>query len=343
MRTSEIELRCGALQPFSKIEARKVHLETVTFNLDDVLEDLRTFASSQAEEKGLKVIIHVEDDVPRSLVGDPLRLGQILTNLVGNAIKFTDSGEVRVDVRLHDPAGKKKARLAFSVRDTGIGMPPAQMDNLFHPFTQADASTTWRFGGTGIGLSISKQLAELMGGTIQGFSKPGQGSTFTVSVALGTVLPDAARKALGVQASACPSGEPLQSFTQLQGIRVLVAEDNEVNQFVTKAILENAGLIVSLAGNGREALEALDRAPFDLILMDVQMPEMDGFETVRRIRSTARFAELPVIAMTAHAMSADREKSLEAGMSDHVVKPIDPSLLLATLLKWLAPRRYLAP
>ncbi|MHC1744399.1 MAG: PAS domain S-box protein [Syntrophobacteraceae bacterium] len=316
---------------FSKIEARKIQLETVPFNLDEVLEDLRTIASSQAEEKGLLVVIHVEDDVPRAFVGDPLRLGQILNNLVGNAIKFTDSGEVRVDVRLHNLIEQEEATLSFSVRDTGIGMTTAQMDKLFRPFTQADASTTRRFGGSGLGLSISKHLVELMDGTIQVTSEPGRGSTFSFSVVLGTVPQGSACEASDVHACPCPGSTQPRGLSSLEGVRVLVAEDNEVNQFVARAILQNAGLVVSMVGNGREALEFLVREEFDLVLMDVQMPEMDGFEAVRRIRQDARLAAVPVIAMTAHAMSGDREKSLLAGMNDHVVKPIDPSALLSTL------------
>ncbi len=470
---------------FSKIEAGMLTVERVAFDLDDVLDEVASVLSVQAHDKELELVVGAAPDLPRAVVGDPLRLGQVLVNLGGNALKFTDKGEVVVGVRLAGPCdpAARSAELVFTVRDTGIGMTPEQMAGLFQAFTQADASTTRRYGGTGLGLSISKRLVELMGGRITVQSAPGAGSTFSFGVTLDLADQEAtcsrpapeelagrrvlvaddsaaARESLaetlaslglearlaedGIRAMeflrsekeppfdlllldwrmpgaggaevldalrALPPGRPrpavvvltaygsdmpasghgpgdvdvlllkpvsraqLQSALlralggsccppgglaefqaggqagageaddpevrrRLAGMRVLLVEDNDINQQVGRGILEAAGVAVAVAGNGRTALEALRAAqagpePFQAVLMDIQMPEMDGYAATGVIRQDPALADLPVIAMTAHAMRGDRERVLEAGMNDFVAKPIEPRRLYAVLAQWL--------
>ncbi len=451
---------------FSKIEAGKLSIEQVGFDLDTVLGNVVDINSLGAEEKQLEFLLSVGEDVPSNLVGDPMRLGQVLLNLVSNAIKFTEEGEVLIGVSLEE-RDEKTARLRFVVRDTGIGMDDTQRDALFRPFSQADGSITRRYGGTGLGLSISHRLVELMGGTLRVDSAPGQGSSFqfdltfpvaeesgqrclTVRAALTgqTVLVvddnatsrqilndillsmrfqvvtvasaaealrllEAGEQAIRVvlldwkmpemdgatcarriramplpsqpaiimitaygreevrreaenagidgfllkpigrsvlyntiaailgQTGETPSCRPASgdkhddaaAYASLRGARVLVVEDNEINQQVARELLESVGIVVRLAGDGEQALAALDKESVDAVLMDVQMPVMDGLEATRRIRADGRFAALPVIAMTAHAMVQDRRASLDAGMDDHVNKPIDPGELYGVLLR----------
>jgi PAS domain S-box-containing protein len=455
---------------FSKIEAGRLDVESVPFDLEEVLDNLAGLVTVKAEEKGLEVLFRTDEGVPLDLVGDPLRLGQILLNLSGNAVKFTKEGEVVVSVRAVE-VQDDRAVLEFSVQDTGIGMTPEQAAKLFQPFTQADTSTTRKFGGTGLGLSISKRLVELMGGRIWVESEPGRGSTFRFTAAFGRAGRPRARPAtlvgdlrglrvlvvddsetsrqilseslhtmtfdVGLAASgeealveldrAADSGRPYdlilmdykmpgmdgieagrrikraagksrtptlvmvtaygreEVMTQAQGAgfdgflikpvnqsvlfntimevfgrsghgsggpltgpaisgdalaairgaRLLVAEDHEVNQQVAREILESAGCIVDLANNGQEAVEKARAGSYDAVLLDIQMPVMDGLQAARELRAEGRYRDLPVIAMTAHAMAGDREQSLEAGMNDHVTKPIDPDALFAVLLKWV--------
>ncbi|MEW5736989.1 MAG: response regulator [Thermodesulfobacteriota bacterium] len=453
---------------FSKIEAGKLSLETMPFQLERVLDDLTAVIGLRAHEKGLEFLIHVDPDVPYSLSGDPLRLMQVLTNLCNNAVKFTAAGEVVLSVSLEKTEGET-AMLRFSVRDTGVGIPPEKLAQLFEAFSQADTSTTRQYGGTGLGLAISKSLTELMGGSIKAESTPGRGSLFTFTAALGkkatqpprsfipetelrgmpvllvddnesarmilssmlesfsfsVAVADSGRSALDEIARAEKEGKPfglvvmdwkmpgmdgieasrriieaygekrprilmltayggeevarqaealgidrflekpvtrsllfdavMQAFgrllpaagkrarraedenawSALAGAQVLLVEDNAINQQVAREILEQAGIHVTLADNGLEALNRVAATDFDAVLMDVQMPVMDGYEATRAIRSDAGRAELPVIAMTAHAMAGDRAKSLAAGMNDHVTKPIDPHELFSTLLRWV--------
>jgi two-component system, sensor histidine kinase and response regulator len=454
---------------FSKIEAGKLDLETTGFRLDEVISSVTTFTAQKAHEKGLEFLAHVGTGIPEHLLGDPLRLGQILTNLVNNAVKFTEQGEIKLDIAPLERAGEK-VQLEFSVRDTGIGMTPEQSARLFQPFTQADMSTTRKHGGTGLGLTICRRLVELMGGHIWLESNPGQGSTFhfTVWLGIGTatgsgkVLPQklaqlrvlvaddnpAAREVLeeplkaivqlvdevasgkeavaavrlrdatepydvvfmdwkmpgldGLQASKQlrddaglrhppaivlvtafgreeirEEAEQLQldgflvkpvtrsmivdvlakvfagegegtaaalesaSEVELSGVRILLAEDNEINQQIATELLEGAGAEVRVARNGREAVDMLCSAaqppPFDVVLMDVQMPVMDGYQATARIRSEPRLRALPIIAMTAHATIEERQRCLAAGMDDHVSKPIDPGLLFSTVRRWSRP------
>jgi two-component system sensor histidine kinase/response regulator len=452
---------------FSKVEAGKLNVESAPFRLDEVLDTASSLVAQKAADKGLELVFDVAPDVPQGLIGDPLRIGQIVTNLLTNAIKFTERGEIDVRIRCAERTGGK-VQLRVEVADTGIGMTREQAARLFQAFSQADSSTTRKYGGTGLGLAISRRLVELMGGTIWVESEPGAGSTFGFTawlevggedVARRRVLPAALNgaralvvddnpsareilcdmlRALGLSVGAVASGEealdavrradgdhpfgvvlldwkmpgldgietarrirdgralahpprlvmvtafgreelraeaeaagieafmvkPVSRSTlvdalvglfapeeaeiaraaagvaeelpALVGARVLLAEDNEINQQIAVELLESAGVAVDVAGTGREVLERLARAPqgYDAVLMDLQMPDMDGLEATRRLREDARYAQLPVIAMTAHAMVEERERCLAAGMVDHIAKPIEPQAMFRTLARW---------
>ena len=485
---------------FSRIEAGKLQLEQVPFALDELLEHLSSLTDVQTGTKGIELVFRVGPGVPQRLVGDPLRLGQVLINLTGNAVKFTERGEIVVAVELRRAAGADgQALLAFSVSDTGIGMRPDQVARLFQSFSQADSSTTRKYGGTGLGLSISRRLVELMGGDIAVTSTPGVGSCFTFTVPLGVAdehgdrpaegeagagalrraqLPDvralvvddsaSARLALaemlgtlGVRADTAASGEeclallehaaadgqpyrlvlmdylmpgldgvetirrmrlrppasrdahgavasssplpailmisacsretvmeeqgelPVDAFLhkpvgpallyhsllqalqprpaeaegapadpaylahlaypaelpRLDGARILLAEDNANNREVALDFMAAARMQVDVASNGAQALSMAQAGDYDLVLMDIQMPEMDGLDATRAIRGDPRLRKLPIVAMTAHALPSDRALSRQAGMNDHVTKPLDPDLLFCTLLKWIDPAR----
>ena len=462
----------------SKIEAGKLTLESVAFDLGAVLRDLTGLTAPDAFVKGLELIVDVAEGVPRRLVGDPRRLGQALLNLVGNSIKFTESGDIELGVSLVEDRGESLT-LKFIVRDTGIGLSAEETAKLFVPFTQADSATTRRYGGTGLGLSITRRLVELMGGAIGVESEPGRGSVFSFTASFGVAAVGEARaipeeiaglrvlvvddnpaalrverrmlSSLGLRAEAAASGaeairmiaeaddsDPfrcvlldcgmpemggreaagaiaalpspaprpvlilmagaeadvasrgdgsasgtssgaaatdaeflpkplaapallealLRAFAPerlakksessgdsgkerlLKGARVLLVEDNEINQQVAVELLNRAGVEVVIASNGREAIERL--APpaksFDMVLMDIQMPEMDGFEATRRIRAQAWGASVPIIAMTAHAMDEERQKSIDAGMNSHISKPIDPDVMYATMSEFYSPK-----
>ena len=451
---------------FSKIEAGKLDMESVDFDLAEVLDNLANVVSVKSGEKGLELILDLDPEVPLGLKGDPLRLNQILINLANNAVKFTEEGEITIATRLVERSGER-VMLRFAVRDTGIGMTPEQQERLFQAFSQADTSTTRKFGGTGLGLSISKRLIELMGGEVGVDTEYGKGSTFwfTASFGLGAepkarvqrMLPEAlqdmrvlvvddhptARTILarylesfgfstgevasgaealdeletselpyqlalidwkmpgmdGIQATrrihessrirshpaiimvsaygrkevieqaevegvrcflvkpVSPSslydaileamghgvervaepGAVVRSGHALRGARVLLVEDNEINQQVALELLSQAGIDVTIANDGREGVEMLAARPEDIdaVLMDIQMPVMDGYAATREIRMDARFESLPVIAMTANAMAGDREKALDAGMNDHLAKPIDVTELFDVLGRWV--------
>jgi len=455
---------------FSKIEANRLTLEQAEFNLQEVLDGLSNLLSHKAMEKGIELLITVDEDVPYELMGDQLRLSQVLINLLSNAIKFTSQGEVGVRISL-DEKTSQTVMLRFTVMDTGIGINSEQIGMLFSPFTQADSSTTRRYGGTGLGLSICKRLVEMMGGEIQVVSNPGVGSSFTFTARLGlqpgakpvqynpppdlsrlrvllvddnehtrqylhdtlttfsfepipvasgeealqalskaeqpydlivldwrlsgidgiTTLkkirrsPDASHipvimtsgfgredvmkqaLAAGAQSFLIKPIKPSMLFDtimdvfgrktftpapqrtpalierdaalHLRGARVLVAEDNLINQEVARSILKNVGIEVDIANNGQEAVEAVFRNSYDAVLMDVQMPVMDGFQAVEMIHSDPSHQDLPIIAMTAHAMQGDREKCLAVGMDDYLSKPIQSDLLFSILMKWIHPKR----
>jgi PAS domain S-box-containing protein len=313
---------------FSKIEAGKLEIATTAMRLDAVVAQVMSIANVAAHDKGLRVVHRIDPAIPQILLADPMRLGQVLTNLVGNAVKFTEHGEVRLSVDLVAQEGNGYS-LRFAVADTGIGMLPEQIAKLFQAFVQADGSTTRRYGGTGLGLSISKELVALMGGELDVSSVFGEGSTFSFTLRLeaGNLL-DETESLLSDDVAVPDFG----------GCSVLVAEDNEFNQMIARELLEAANLNVVLVGNGREALDVLDGdagAAISLVLMDLQLPGMDGYEATSRLRANSRFATLPIIAMTAHAMSEERAQCLRLGMNDHISKPIDPGTLYRLLERWL--------
>ncbi len=453
---------------FSKVEAGKLDIESTEFRLDEVITSVTTLTAQKAHDKGLEFLAQVAPEVPDVLVGDPLRLGQILTNFVNNAVKFTERGEVRITIEEIEQVGEK-THLRFSVRDTGIGMTKEQAGRLFQPFTQADMSTTRKHGGTGLGLTISRRLVELMGGRTWLESEPGVGSTFYFTVWLGVGSHVGSRKVVpeklnelrvlvvddnetaqeilkdplgnivsrvdlassgkaaidavrqhdatdpydlvfmdwrmpgmdGLQASrhiksdetlahpphivlvtafgreevreeaerlqldgylikpltksmvfdmlvnifaaegdAAPAAERAAETMSLRGARILLAEDNEINQQIAVELLEGAGATVRVASNGRLAVEMLfsgTPADVDVVLMDLQMPEMDGHQATARIRADQRFASMPIIAMTAHATMEERHRCLESGMNDHISKPINPDQLFETVARFFRP------
>jgi len=321
---------------FSKIEAGKMELERVPFRLSAVLEDISAVAAATLHDKQVELRMKSSPEVPDFLVGDPLRLSQVLLNLTSNAVKFTEKGSVKVEVALLSAdEAEGEVTLRFSVADTGIGMAPQQQAALFNAFTQADSSTTRRYGGTGLGLAISKQLVELMGGYIWAASEQGEGSTFSFVLSFQR---QSAEQAATAAASSAEAATPLHSARNLSGVRVLLVEDNLINQEVAKELLERRGMQVEVAQNGAEALQRVTASGIDYhaVLMDVHMPVMDGLEATRRIRLYPAFDQLPIIAMTASALPQDRELCIEAGMDDQVNKPIDVAELFATLSRWVA-------
>jgi signal transduction histidine kinase/ActR/RegA family two-component response regulator len=327
---------------FSKIEAGKLEMENIPFDLHDELEKFHRIMEARVKEKGLGMGLDTEAGVPRHIKGDPIRLTQILINLAGNALKFTAEG--RIDLKVSaDETGTGEKALRFSVTDTGIGIAQDRQDQLFEAFTQADGSTTRKFGGTGLGLTISRQLAGLMGGQIGLQSTPGQGSTFWFTIKLEAATEDEIGLLLAegqdsqrvrsneVSASSSAAGDGPKA-------RVLLVEDNLVNQRLAQAILGKMGLFVETAANGLEAVTILATERFDVVLMDCQMPEMDGYEATGVIRAPSSDVldhEVPVIAMTANAMEGDRQKCLAAGMDDYISKPVRPKVLREVLGKWL--------
>ncbi|WP_394561947.1 PAS domain S-box protein [Aquipseudomonas alcaligenes] len=313
---------------FSKIEAGKLVLDPQDFSLERLLHEVTDLLQPRILAKGLELSLQVSPQVPDQLHGDPLRLRQILLNYLSNALKFTDHGHIRVVVALHENRGGELC-LAFQVSDTGIGISAEQCAQLFTSFQQADASTTRRYGGTGLGLAIAKQLATLMGGEVAVSSTPGLGSTFSFSAWLQPAHAPLPSESMSVVEL---DGEPLL------GGRLLLVEDNELNQQVAAELLRAMGCQVDIAANGREALDCLTRQHYELVFMDMQMPVLDGLAATRELRLFPEFADLPVVAMTANAMAADREACLAAGMNDFISKPFEPQTLHAVLQRWLGQR-----
>jgi CheY-like chemotaxis protein len=316
---------------YSKIEAGRMELELSPFDLRECVSEVLALISSLAASKDLTLTSHVDEAVPAAVIGDVSRLRQILINVLNNAVKFTEAGSIdlRVEAGLVEADGSFS--LQFSVRDTGIGLSEEQLGRLFQSFSQADASISRRFGGTGLGLAISKRLAEAMGGTMWAESDgPGTGSTFSVTISTrvgsgGRVRSDDAGKAR--------SGELDPEHASRHPLRILLVEDNAVNQKLALRLLSQMGYSADVAGNGLEALEAIDRQRYDLVLMDVQMPEMDGLEATRRIVSDVPADDRPwIVAMTANAMEGDRDACLEAGMNGYIAKPIRVEELVGAVL-----------
>jgi len=316
---------------FSKIEAGKMALERIGFRLRNCVEDTVKFLELQAQAKGLALRWSVNPDVPDDVVGDPGRLRQVLTNLIVNAVKFTDRGEITVRAQNH-PAGPERVGLHFEVQDTGIGIPLTVQEKIFESFEQADSSNHRKYGGTGLGLAISAQLAAQMGGRIWVQSREGEGSTFHF-----TVVFDRQRAVPSTPAPkpVCPEAET-QAHVLTQPprpINILLAEDNPINQKLARRLLEKWGHSVRIANNGHEALDLLNRETFDLILMDIQMPELDGYRTTAAIREREKSSgeHINIVAMTAHAMKGDKERCLEAGMDGYLAKPFQVEELLAVI------------
>jgi PAS domain S-box-containing protein len=325
------------LLDFSKIEAGKLELSPARFCFRDSLAATIKALAIQARAKGLQLQCEVAPEVPDALRGDWPRLAQVLVNLIGNGIKFTHRGSVSVQVGAVSASATGPVTLSFDVRDTGIGIAAAQQRRIFEPFVQADSSTTRRYGGTGLGLSIAAKLVEMMGGRIEVESEPGRGSTFRFSAVL-------ERAPYVTDATATPISQA--SPAACPPLHLLVAEDHEINQRVLTALLERMGHTAVVVRSGIAALEALAREQFDGVLMDVQMPDMDGLEATARIRAgeNGTIRRLPIVALTAHAMKTDRDRCLASGMDAYLSKPIDPQALADTLETVIAPRaRHLEP
>lgn len=325
-----LELINGVLD-LAKIESGKMDVEHTDFDLDELLAELSTLFRSLVSNKAITLCVNKEGEVPSALVGDSLRVRQVLTNLLSNAIKFTERGQVTIAVETLT-ADDHEVTLRFSVRDTGIGIPNDRIDMMFESFTQADDSTTRKYGGTGLGLAICRHLVALMHGKIGVESEEGQGSTFWV------VLSFERTRGSGASPRA-ERHEDTPRLHDLTGVRVLLVEDNVVNRKVGGLILGNKGIDVDYAHNGVEALSMVSERAYDVVLMDMQMPELDGYETIRRMRRDDRFASLPIVAMTAHTMAGDRDKCISAGADDYIPKPMEPDRLFDTLSRSIGKRR----
>ena len=319
----------------SKIEAGKLQMEAIPFHLPEVLNGTAAMLTGLVEAKGLSLQLMCAPEVPCQLLGDPKRLRQVLTNLISNARKFTETGGVVVEVtRVSEPA--EPLLLRFSVRDTGLGMTAAQLACLFQPFVQTDASISRKFGGTGLGLSICRELVELLGGRIWANSEPGQGSTFSFELpftqdatAHTEQAPDASH------ADRARSVLDASALAAIQGARILLVEDNAVNQLVAVEVLKQAGCLVAVAQHGQEALALLALSAFDCVLMDLDMPVMDGYEATTHIRANPAWTALPVLALSASVLAEDRARAARAGVNGHIAKPLLTHDLMAALLQWV--------
>ncbi|CAG1000401.1 partial two-component system, NarL family, sensor histidine kinase EvgS, partial [Rhodocyclaceae bacterium] len=318
---------------FSKIEAGKLAMEETVFNLADLVEETRKTLAFKAGEKGLALSCRIEPTVPAWVVGDPVRLRQVLLNLIGNAVKFTERGEV---VLAAEPDGSAAGLVHFRVRDTGIGIPESKLDRIFEAFAQEDSSTTRRYGGTGLGLTISARLVDMMGGRLWAESEVGRGSIFHFTARLPAGADQASADGDAPTAGATDGGSrpalPRRAAA-VSPLEVLLVEDHPFNQKLATSLLAKWGHRFQVAGNGEEALNLLARKSFDIVLMDVQMPVMDGLEATRRLRARETDRHTTVIAMTANAMEGDRDRCLAAGMDDYIAKPIKSAELLELLCR----------
>jgi PAS domain S-box-containing protein len=344
---------------FSKVESGNLVIESIPFDLDSVIQNVMNLVARDAEVKGLELLCSVAPGIPRTLIGDPLRLSQILINYVNNAVKFTQQGAVRLAISVRETS-TSEIQLLFSVTDTGIGLTEEQMGRLFKSFAQADTSTTRNYGGTGLGLAVSKSLAQAMGGAVGVESVHGVGSTFwfTAQLKIGSGQSMVSNTSNGLQVDSKPAplleihprGHRLREaqLDRIGGARILLVEDNEINQQVASELLQGVGMEVDIAANGQIALQNVEARcavglPYDIVLMDMQMPVMDGVTATRLIRESRSAETLPIVAMTANAMQADRDRCMNAGMNDFVTKPIDPEALWQVLLTWVRVRDGLGP
>ncbi len=309
---------------YNKMESGKIVFEQTQFNLNDFLDEIMRSYSFRSKAKHLDFKIKKEGDLPSEVIGDQIRLNQILSNLLSNALKFTNQGGITVTI-METERRNGKANLQFSVRDTGIGIPREKHDAIFESFTQASSDTTRRFGGTGLGLAICKKLVELQGGTIKLISEPGLGSTFIFNLFL-EVSDKSAR---------ATEAETAESYIGLEGKKILIAEDNKINFFVANKFLTGWGIIVSHAENGQLAIEKIQQEDFDLVLMDLHMPIMDGIEATRIIRESSdpKIKNIPIVALTAAIMSESHDKIDKLNINDYVLKPFKPHDLFERIRK----------
>ena len=311
---------------FSKIEASKLVLENQRFDLNELLKNQIAVFRESARNKNIALHLSLSPETPTTLNGDAVRLGQILANLISNALKFTEQGEVSVTAELIEEKDSN-VWIEFTVTDTGIGIAAEDIDRLFESFTQADSSTSRKYGGSGLGLAISYRLAKLMGGSFRVESHPGKGSSFAFTAKL--------IKEDGSSLQQSPLADKGASGKQSKSISILLVDDNLINQKVMARLLENESYRVSLASNGREAIAKIQHEAFDIVLMDMQMPEMTGIDATRIIREEMGLTELPIVALTANAMKEDMEKCLAAGMNDFISKPMDPADVKALIAEWV--------
>lgn len=311
----------------SKIEAGKLNFENISFHVKDVIENVYESLKIKAEEKNLQLIVDLPENLPEYVIGDPVRISQVLINLIGNAIKFTEHGSVTIKTEVRDKLGNESKIINFRIIDTGIGIPKDKLDKIFESFSQASSETTRKYGGTGLGLTISKQIVELLGGKISVQSAQGKGSEFSfyITFKLGSKPEKTENKNL------YPEG----AINHLQHLKILLAEDNLFNQAVAIDTLESLlpGIKVDVAENGRQALDKIVQAKYDLVIMDIQMPEMDGYDTAKYIREKMEppIKNIPILAMTANVIKEEIQKCYDSGMDEYIAKPFNPDDLLAKI------------
>ena len=321
---------------FSKIEDGKLEMESVTFRLSDIFAETIDIFTQKFKEPGLDFDVNISPDLPNIIAGDPLRLKQVLINLINNAIKFTEQGKISVGVE-KEHQSESRVELKFFVKDTGIGIAPEQLKNLFKSFSQVDDSVTRKYGGTGLGLIISKSLVEMMGGDIWVESTLGVGSVFYFSAYFD--VPESQETPIDARQNTENPPEESQAVEQSpssENAHILLVDDNKINQLIAVELLTNAGYLADIANNGQEAIDMVLKKDYGIVLMDIQMPVLDGLTATRQLRAMEKYKNLPIIAMSAHAMLEDKEKSLECGMNDHLTKPIDTDIFYETLKKYLS-------